>query len=120
MNTQLLLKTSGSATRSFKALHIALLTFAICLVSNQIFAQAATASWALTGNAAGSSTGLITASAMTTPLGTPSFSLGTGAAIDGWNQSATLDPTDYYEYKLTPNTGNMFQMNSISFFLSFI
>lgn len=117
MKRQLLQTLNGSAATSYKNLRFFAITFLCLIATAQVSAQAASATWALTSNASSATTGAVTATAMTTPQGIPTFSA-VGASVDGWTTAATIDLTDYYEYKVTPTAGNMFQLNSLSFFHS--
>ncbi len=93
-------------------LSVIILSFAGVL---RVSAQAATATWALTSNSNVAVTGNITGSNFVSAgVNTPSYAA-TGVSTSGWSTNNGIQLTDYYEYKITPATGNVFVMSGLSF-----
>jgi len=91
-----------------------LLAFA-CLLSQQVFATAASSTWPLTGNS-GTPTvsGNVTATTPTAGAGTASFTFGTNFMYGSSYNSGSLDLTAYYEYTMSPTAGNTLTITTLS------
>jgi Concanavalin A-like lectin/glucanases superfamily/Ig-like domain CHU_C associated len=97
----------------FKILFV-LITFSISVNS---YSQAATATWALTSDGNAVTTGAINASSLAIGSGinSPTYNAITGVTTNGWaNDSGVRLGDEYYEYKVTPTSGNLLTVNSIT------
>lgn len=107
MNIQLL-------SRDFKLfLSVLLLTLGTSFVNGQ---TAATATWALTSNGNVAVTGAVTGSnlAIGAGINSPTYNATIGVSTSGWqNDASSAVSNEYYEYKVTPTSGNTFYINSI-------
>lgn len=78
---------------------------------------AASATWALTSNGNASTSGSVTATAVAIGSGinTPVYASSTGISTSSWqNDASSLVTNEYYEYKITPTTGNTLFISSVS------
>ncbi|WP_337967747.1 T9SS sorting signal type C domain-containing protein [uncultured Flavobacterium sp.] len=109
-------KVSSSGMQFSHLLFVGLFTF---LSVNFVGAQAASSTWALTSIPAANPTvaGNISATAITwgTGINTPAYSAGAGISTSGWIQSSTRVLDEYYEFKVTPTAGNIFNVSAINF-----
>lgn len=93
------------------------LVFLGLLVSSQNgFGQAASATWALTSNSSTSVVGNVSAVAITKGSSIGTLSYGTdGVSASGWTTSSSRDANGYFQYQISPTTGNSLNVNSISY-----
>jgi hypothetical protein len=105
-------------------LRFILLTLTSILVSSNVWAQAASATWALTADEASVVAGNVTAPAQTL-TDTMSVRDYTGGAVGGiaeriwrspayWNTRSSQDPALYIEYSISPTSGNNLTVQSIT------
>ncbi|MFY7964160.1 MAG: beta strand repeat-containing protein, partial [Chitinophagaceae bacterium] len=108
---QVLLKT-----RQMKSVFLALVM--VILVGSS-WGQSASATWALTADATVAVTGNVTGGSQLKGSGTGAITFGgtNGCSANGWD-NASLSSVDYYEYSVTPTSGNNLSVTSTSFFYS--
>ena len=106
--------------RGLSQIHYIFFTFGIILLNvESTCAQTASGNWALTID--GSASVIGNTSALTqskgSSIGTESFGATNGCSANTWN-AASLSVTSYYEYDISPTSGNTLTINNISFFYS--
>ncbi|MFC6264127.1 T9SS sorting signal type C domain-containing protein [Flavobacterium panici] len=85
---------------------------------NLVGAQAASSTWALTANGnATTVTGNVTSAVLAIGSGidTPVYSTAAGVSTSGWASSTSRQTDEYYEFKVTPTTNNIFNVTAINF-----
>jgi len=89
----------------------------LCFSVNVSHSQAATSTWALTGNGNATTTGNLSASGLSTGSSLSITNFGTnGVTSSGWsNNSNNLRDNEYYEFKVAPITGYALNVTSINF-----
>ncbi len=98
--------------------YIYLLSFFIVIFfafAQKGMAQAASATWALTTNATAAGSGNVTATSATKGSSVGALSYGaTGMFATGFTTSSTMDGNAYYQYTISPASGNDLTVTSIS------
>jgi len=100
-----------------KSILILIMVIIIGLFGNITNAQNASSSWPLTANANSTNNGNVTgiASAIGSGLINPTFSV-SGESTESWSRDArSLQTNDYYEFKVTPDANNIFNVTAINF-----
>ena len=109
---RLLHRKANACTNLLKLLFLVLLLG----FSEKGFSTSASATWALTSNATVSTSGNVTATSATkgSSIGTASYG-GTGMHATGWTTAASKDANGYFQYTISPTTGNDLTVSSLSF-----
>lgn len=105
--------TDGKTFRNLLALVM------VVMGMNGVMGQSASGTWALTSSATVSESGNVTGSSMAigSGVGSVSFASSNGASSNGWD-NGTLNSNDYYEYAISPSSGNTLTVSDISFYYS--
>ncbi|WP_295336661.1 T9SS sorting signal type C domain-containing protein [Flavobacterium sp.] len=93
------------------------LLFVVFIVLQSQAQTTARATWALTSNGNASVLGNVTATsiAIGSGINNPTYSSSVGISTGSWvNDSPTLVATEYYEYKITPASGQTLFVNSLT------
>jgi hypothetical protein len=94
--------------------------FIVCFflgILNQSFSQTFTSTWNLTSDGNATASGAITASSLAIGSGinTPTYSSGDGVTTNGWaNDGGSLNTNEYYQYQVTPTTGNKVRVTGVT------
>jgi len=97
-----------------QSLRIVAFTVCILLTNLNGWAQAASATWALTANSSAAIVGNVSGGAQSggTGIGTMSYTTN-GVSSNGWGTTG-LDANDYYQFSIAPTTGNDLTITSIA------
>ena len=110
-------KNSTSILKPSRAIRLLLMVLFVLLLSNVASAQTASSTWALTGNGNPTNVGNVTGTtiAFGSGLNSPVYDA-IGVNTGSWSKDApNLKNDEYYEFSVTPNPNNLFNVTVINF-----